>query len=405
MILSNLRVERREGKSFLTVDIDSPSAKIKTLWFSVEEKEEYRLTADVYDAFLVAMIYPAMYFNEPIVIKGKVNEKLYRNVVYYAESVVKQFMPSFNYVDVKVDGFANAKKNDKLNVGTGFSGGIDSFTTIYDRFVNEKGKEWKIDTLYFFFLGQYGRENDELSRKRVGSWYDLNKRFSAEVGLGSLMLDSNLFSYYLPHWELDAGVLCRVTAVLVLQRSLRRFYISSGYAYKEMVSFAKWNHSLAGFSDPYIVQMLSPDGLDIIVDGAQYTRAEKTEHIVDYPPLKKYLSVCVNYEKNHVDSKNCSHCSKCMRTMVALEAMGKLEEFSDVFDLKQYKENAYRYKCQQVMLYDKNAFAHDNVDFAASKGKPFPSYKEAYLYFHPGIKGKIKYFVKAILKKRGFAKQ
>lgn len=65
MKISNLRIEKKDGFSYLTVDINTkftPPTSNK-LWFSVPSEYEDWLTDDVYDAFLVAALYPAMYYN------------------------------------------------------------------------------------------------------------------------------------------------------------------------------------------------------------------------------------------------------------------------------------------------------------------------------------------------------
>ena len=64
MKISNLRIERRDGHSYLTVDISTQFTlpQYNKLWFSVPSKYEDWLTDDVYDAFLVAVLYPAMYY-------------------------------------------------------------------------------------------------------------------------------------------------------------------------------------------------------------------------------------------------------------------------------------------------------------------------------------------------------
>lgn len=86
MKISNLRIERRDGHSYLTVDINTRfSPHYDKLWFSVPSEYEDWLTDDVYDAFLVAALYPAMYYNEPIIIEGKVSHRLYYNCVHYVK--------------------------------------------------------------------------------------------------------------------------------------------------------------------------------------------------------------------------------------------------------------------------------------------------------------------------------
>ena len=72
MKISNLRIEKREDQSYLTVDISTQfTPEYNKLWFSVPSQYEDWLTDDVYDAFLVAVLYPAMYYKEDIEISNE----------------------------------------------------------------------------------------------------------------------------------------------------------------------------------------------------------------------------------------------------------------------------------------------------------------------------------------------
>lgn len=66
-------------------------------------------------------------------------------------AIVKDFAPSLHKVPIIVEGFKNASKNKKLHIGTGFSGGVDSFSTLQDRFLIQMILITKL-ILYFFFM-------------------------------------------------------------------------------------------------------------------------------------------------------------------------------------------------------------------------------------------------------------
>lgn len=188
------------------------------------------------------------------------------------------------------------------------------------------------------------------------------------------MMNTNMFEFYRPEWEYDAGVICRIASVLVFQKSLKRYYISNAITYRDL---AKWDltihhGSMAEISDPITMPLLSPNGLDILCDGAQHTRTEKTANIANLPLAQKHLNVCVNSSDEHVSATNCGCCPKCLRTLMALESVDALEKFSGVFDLAQWKKHSFRYKCEQVLMYKKDSFAQDNVDFAQKHGKRLP---------------------------------
>lgn len=389
MKISNLRIERKGVFSYLTVDVECSFSKEKVLWFSVLTDYEDTLTADAYDAFLVAALYPAMYYNESIEIEGNVSQKLYKNITNYVQAVILDFAPSFHRVPISVKGYAKAEKRNSLMIGTGFSGGIDSFSTIIDKFEDENDSDWQITTLFFFNVGQNGNIDNEHTKERAENRYNLVRDFAKSKNLPYIMMDSNLFNFYMPQWEYDAGVLCRIASILVFEKSLSKYYISSAYTYAEMIECGSERHTLAQFADPYIMPLLSPESLDIILDGAQYKRSEKTAMVAMYIPSYKYLNICVNSSDNHVVAENCSMCSKCLRTLMALESLGCLEKYSQVFNLELYKKHSFKYKCQQRLLYNRDVFAKDNIDLAIKQKKAMPSYLTAWLYLFPArfIKG------------------
>ena len=80
---------------------------------------------------------------------------------------------------------------------------------------------------------------------------------------------------------------------------------------------------------------------------------------------------------------------------MALDSLGKLESFSEVFDLAIYRKHIFKYKCKQRILYNFDPFARDNIKLACKKGKYIPSLLLALIVCSPLIIRKI---VKQIFK-------
>lgn len=93
MKISNLRVERDipfkygNSQSRIICKLEAEFTDVKEFWFSVDDEYSGYLTADVYDAFLVALLYPAMFYGEDIEIDGKVSKKLYHNLSTYVQGL------------------------------------------------------------------------------------------------------------------------------------------------------------------------------------------------------------------------------------------------------------------------------------------------------------------------------
>lgn len=386
IVLSNLRLEERGDWACLVCDCKASFAREKELWYAVPKKYKFILAENVYDAFLVTMLYPAMYYKEDIVIEGYLTEKLYRNIMLYVQALLKDFSGELSSVEIKIKGFDVVEKSTRW-VGTGFSGGVDSFSTFYDHYERETNEEYKINVLFFANTGSHGDFYNEATYKRFLARYELLKAFPEEKHIPYILVDSNVFAFHKESWHLKNGTLRRISAILACQKGMSKYYVSSPCSYQEMMFYGRqmYNRSLEEYSDPYLLPLLSPEGLDIIPDGFQYTRSGKTEIIAQYAAAQEYLNVCVNSSDSYVSAKNCSRCDKCLRTLMTLESMDALEQFSRTFDLNVYRKNALGYKSRQGLLYNKDLFAKDNVDFARLNHKSVPPYWIATMVYLPGL--------------------
>ena len=378
--VSNLRKEHLSAshETRIVCDIDCGFAQSGPLWFSVPEQFGDWLTDDVYDAFMIAMLFPAMYYNEDIEIDGCVSEKLYDNVTHYVQQCEQAYIDGLHEVHVTVRGFANTAKVDHL-VGTGFSAGIDAFATFYDRFVKEANPNYRISALFFFNVGSHGGGTDK-ARRKFHTRYDYLLPFAQEVGLPFVPMDSNLFDFYLFEWEYDAGVLCRSTGMLVFQKVLDKYYVAYDYSYWEIVHMTAADY--ASITDMCNDYLLGTETLEVIVDGTRYRRSDKTRMLLEYPPFLRYLNVCVGDVET---VNNCSLCHKCKRTMLLLDIMGQLEKCGDLFDVEKFKKIRFKYKCQTVLQRGTDIYAHDNYVLAKKLNYPMPSRLVAWLYSSPQL--------------------
>lgn len=381
MKISNIRKIEKEGRSFLTVDFQCGFSSNKLLWFAVDSKYSDWLATDVYDAFLVEAVYMAMYYGEDIEVDGPVSKRLYKNLTEYMMPFIKSLKTDFKLVNVKVKGYKKEDKNGLNIVGTGFSGGVDSFSTIICRYENESDPEYKINCLFFFNLGQYPGKTASDRYQNAMDHFENSKRFADEVGLPFVFLDSNMFDYYLPEWEYDAGTLCRIAAILALQRAITKYYIAGSYHYLQQ-NTSETKH-LDDIGDSFIYYLVSPSNTEIILDGGQFYRSDKVVQLSDYRPAMRHLNVCVNPNLDLSKEKNCSICHKCLRTLIDLDSIGKLEDFCSIFDLDKYHSALMEFKCRLVFNKDKEAFANSNYNFAVAHGKKFPSKIAAWFYLFP----------------------
>lgn len=84
----------------------------------------------------------------------------------------------------------------------------------------------------------------------------------------------------------------------------------------------------------FIQDALSNQNITLSAPGVEVTRIEKLRRLSDFEPAQRMLHVCVMSGKT-----NCMTCDKCVRVVIALDAMGTLERFGAVFDLKYYRDH------------------------------------------------------------------
>ena len=402
--IRNLRKEKVGNWTRLVVDFDvsdgeKPFGYQDTLWFAVENKNANMLTDDVYDAFAPFVLYLGMIYHQDVRIEGKVSPLLYHNLTHYVMTIFDNFSKSTKRVNLSVEGFKEAKKSKVQLIGTGFSCGVDSLNTIYSNYINAEDERFKIDSLFYFNCGQNGeygkKKTKELWRKRI----ELHRKGQEELGLPAYYIDSNLHSFYVYTSKLPfghaiyLGVCC---SVLSVQKCVKRYYIANNLSYDEILEYglSYRDDDLFEYSESYLAHLLSTECLSLVIDGCEFTRAEKIERIVDWDIAQKYLDVCMALPE---DGRNCSKCTKCMRTLLVIDAMGKIDNFRDVFDLDVYHKMrqvglsehvaSNNGQCKAVIKYLKKR----NV-FVPPKFYALPRF--SYSIFTQKVKNKIKHIKK-----------
>lgn len=379
--ISNLRISIGNEWTTLIADIQSDfkrSDQENTIWIAVKNEDAYMLNDETYDAFLCMPVFMAMYYKSDLRIRGNVSKPLYHNVVKYVESVLDYFKEGMQKINIIVDGFAEVQTvGDKI--GTGISCGVDCLQTIYDNYMVETDSDYKINSLFNFNCGWHGDFYDEKTRLLFIDRSMRNKRAADDMKLSFHLVDSNLHAF-LPQLGDQASYFSLYTCAFALEKGLRKYYISSSYSYRSVsqIGYQSRNRDFSEFGDPFVIPLLHSEKLELLLDGGQYERSEKTERIADWDISKNHLNVCCA----NINEGNCSVCHKCVRTLLALDALGKLDEYGEVFDIEKYRKIAHRSKCRIVLASRRKVdiFSKDIVSLYKKKNKPLPSWIAARLY-------------------------
>jgi hypothetical protein len=157
MNIYGIRTEKNNDEYKVIADLESATFGKDVIWFSVPTAYREYLTVDRYDAFLVAMLFPAMRYNEDIHIEGIISYKLYTNIMTYVQAILMAYSPGIKKILVTADGYNEDVISTANLIGTGFSGGVDSFCTLYDHCILEKNDKYRINGLVLLNVGSHGR--------------------------------------------------------------------------------------------------------------------------------------------------------------------------------------------------------------------------------------------------------
>lgn len=298
--------------------------KVFDLWYKVQNEYAKYLCVERSDAFLVAVLPLALKNGWDIINEQVVTSKLYHQLTKYLIPSLGKYAKEYCLINVYAP-TSNEIISCDYGVGTGISGGVDSFYTILNNLHN-KEVGFNLTHLTFFNVGSHGDFGGEsasvLFKKRI----PLAEENARILGLPLVIVDSNISDLLqMPHLATHTYRTC--SAVLALQKLFHIYYFASGH---DLLDFGISSEN-CGFQDLLNVHCLSSDNTLFFLSGIQETRIDKEKSIADNPIVQRRLNVCI------MDEYNCSHCEKCYRTMIGLYAIGKLDDFSQVFDVEDFK--------------------------------------------------------------------
>jgi len=355
---------------FIDMDADAPA---DTMYFEMDGNYGGMLVNDTYDPFLLPAMYMAMYFHTDIRIRGNVSKRLYKNLTWYGQKILCGYDDNIAPVKIIVDGFTSAERKGTL-IGAGISCGVDSLSTLYDRFIREDDPDYRINALFFFNCGSNGQFGNICSENVAQVRCQRSIALAGELGLPLCPVDTNLHQFWRIQYKDDFLFISVYSCVLALQNAIRRYYMASGYSYNEIKSNGTTfeHYDLAGWCESFFLPLIQTESTELIVDGCQYRRVDKIKNFADWDIAQKYLNVCFK------SLDNCGSCEKCMRTLLALEILGKLDNFADTFDLERYRKESFNYKVKTVANANRDCFYRELVDLAAENNFPMPVRRDCY---------------------------
>ena len=325
------------------------------------------------DCFLMGLLFTAMSMGCDLELKGCVSEKLLFHTRHFLIPMLDGFFEGeLQPVEIRAESVRQTAYDEADAVGTGLSGGIDSFHTIKEFYQDYTGPAAdRINTLLFFNVGSHGMGND-ISRLQwlEQKFHERNRKLAAlaeELGLPLITVNSNVHAF-IRSGHLQTSDLASLSATLFLGKKLRLYYLASaGINYRSLMygtSAKAQQHDIEKINE-YILPHACTESFTAMSGGAALTRTQKTELICRDALVRKYLDVCGN--QNAVVG-NCSCCFKCRRTMLTLDILGLLDQFGGVFDLSKFDaRERKRYIASLLNNRSSDLLWQDIYDFAQRK--------------------------------------
>ncbi|WP_460463814.1 hypothetical protein [Arthrobacter pigmenti] len=135
------------------------------------------------------------------------------------------------------------------------------------------------------------------------------EKMLAGTGIESLGVRTNLRELN-QTWE-DVSGLAVASCLALFQNRFGVGLIGSTESYDELV--------IPWASSPITDHLFSTGSLEVIHDGAGYSRTEKVRALAQWPEAMEYLRVCWSGKDR---SRNCGRCEKCIRTYLNFRSIG-----------------------------------------------------------------------------------
>jgi len=260
------------------------------------------------DAFLAAMLLPAMRAGEALEIRGQVSPRLLAATTRLQEIFLtwdryhRWAGGRLSSIQVRADERQPSRRSGR-GIGCFFSGGIDSFYSVLKH---------RDEITHLIFVHGWDIEIGHSARLALVS--AALREAAAELGKPLLEVRTDIRSFCDPLFPRNRYVGAMLASVsLLLSSQISKVYVPSGNHYGVLAPCG---------SHPLVDPLWSTEQLTIMHDGAEASRLDKLASFVGEPIPLRWLRVCLS---RSADAYNCGRCEKCIRTMIGLNVTGLSE--------------------------------------------------------------------------------
>ncbi|WP_309105224.1 hypothetical protein [Microbacterium sp.] len=364
------------GQITWSVAVDGLPDAPERLWFTLPEAHGGLLTERA-DPAVIGLIGPAMHAGESVTVAGSVTDELAHSMTHGYQHILEAVIPGLQRVPLEI-AYPVPATNPAPGVGTGFSGGIDSFTVLAEHYFSPVAHDLRLTHLTLFNVG--AMQPGERGRRHFHRVHSRLAPAAERLGLPYVAVDSNLDDFYRFADFLQTHGPRNLAAASLLQGGLGQFYFASSVPF-EAVAVQRSNST--AYSDPISMPLLTTRQFRPVFHGSQYTRVEKTAIVALIPESHESLHVCTTLT---ADGRNCSRCNKCLRTELTLDITGQLDVYHRAFDLDVYR--AARRAYLDEVAWSRDVYAAEIRALAHRTGFPLPSAGAGFLRYGLGRAGR-----------------
>jgi hypothetical protein len=324
MILHEPELSRVDGRIRVHSRIESAHPRLAglgRLWFEVEDACGLGLS-DRADPFVVGMLPIAMACGESLEVRGRTSPRLAWGIRELQQVHLAWFPRFVKVVDVRYAALEEPSPKERgAGVATTFSGGVDSFHTLWSH-TGEREPIPGFRLSHALMINGFDLDVDLEEAGRFEALRAIYAPLLATLGVELVTVRTN-------HRELrragiGTGRLIRsfntslVAPALALCPSLGRLYLAGAHGYAQFETDG---------SNPTMDPLLGTAGFQTIHDGAGVpTRFAKIAVVAAWPEALATLRVCSNPSWPNVDCErraidNCGTCRKCVWALASLELL------------------------------------------------------------------------------------
>jgi hypothetical protein len=283
------RIERRDGERAISAE---------ALWYSLPASAGLPSEGDG-EPYLLACLMLAMMEGRSLFVHGEVSRTLLANLTEFRDAWCCWLPQEYQPIDFEPDAILDAMPLGPRDAAIAFTGGVDSAFSVWRHVSSQAGyRSYHIRRSVLV----HGFDIALADEASFATAEQAAERTLSDVGLPLLAVRTNFQAVVRVNWE-HVHAAAVVSALHFCKGDCGVAILGSTEPYSSPV--AVWG------SNPTTDHLLSSASMEVVHDGAAFTRVEKIAAIAEWRVGCENLRVC--WQGDHRGG-NCGRCEKCQRT-------------------------------------------------------------------------------------------